>query len=150
MILRILVLFSSPFSSWEIPKYQFLAQILILLSMLWPSMTIKWSSHTLGASDIKWPVASSGQWWCPTLSECHRWPCVSHPARKFQGIPGQFSWAALERIEGIPCKTGGFTGPSAETNIDLVTSKLGGLWSHGYTKPLLTGVVPSQLSHHGS
>ena len=53
MILRILVLFSSPFSSWEIPKYPFLAQILILLSMLgydhiWPSNghPIRWAPVT--------------------------------------------------------------------------------------------------------
>lgn len=57
---------------------------------------------------------------------------------------------ATKRI--IPDLTGdspGFTGPSAETNIDLATPKLGGLRSQSYTRPLLTG-VPSQLLHHGS
>ena len=55
---------------------------------------------------------------------------------------------ATKRI--IPDLTGdspGFTGPSAETNIDLATPKLGGLRSQSYTRPLLTGVPSTQLSH---
>ena len=58
--------------------------------------------------------------------------------------------ATKRKIPDLTGDSPGFTGRSAETNIDLVTPKLGGLRSHGYTKPLLTGVVPSQLSHHGS
>ena len=90
MILRILVLFSSPFHP---RKYPFVAQIVLLLSMLW-LMDHLWPSNghpiLLGASDIKWPVSSSRQWWCPTFWEYHPSLCASHPAHKFQGYLGNF------------------------------------------------------------
>ena len=68
-------------------KYLFISHGVILLWMLSPS-----SGHPilLGASDIKWPVSSSAQWWCPTLWEYHPSLCASHPARKFQGYLGNF------------------------------------------------------------
>ena len=146
MILRILVLFSSPFSSWEIPKYPLLSP-----KSLWPAASSPMTlSESVGHHHCPDEEALIGAMMMPNAFRVSSVTLGKPLCSKISGIPGQFSWAALERIEGIPCKTGGFTGRSAETNIDLVTSKLGGLWSHSCTKPLLTGVVPSQLSHHGS
>ena len=97
--------FSSPFHP---RKYPFVAQIVILLSMLW-LMDHLWPSNghpiLLGASDIKWPVSSSRQWWCPTLWEYHPSLCASHPARKFQGYLGNFHelhWKLKKNCPGIP------------------------------------------------
>ena len=100
MILRILLLFSSPFSSWQIPLCRPNRYPTINAMTHGPFVTIK--SYTLGASDIKWPVSSSRQWWCPTLWEYHPSLCASHPARKISGIPGKFPWAALEAQENCP------------------------------------------------
>ena len=74
-------------------KYLFISHCVLLLSMLW-LMDHLWPANghpiLLGASDIKWPVSSSAQWWCPTLSGYRQWPCASHPAHRFQGYLGNF------------------------------------------------------------
>ena len=104
MILRILVLFSSPLSSWQIPLCRPNGYPTFNAMTHGPFVTIKW--YTLGASDIKWPVSSSRQW-CPTLWEYHPSLCASHPARKFQGYLGNFHelhWK-LKKIAQVSLKS---------------------------------------------
>ena len=108
MILRILVLFSSPFSSWEIPKYPFYRPN--------PYPTI--NAMTMTIYDHQMVIPYVGRQWhqmtgvligamiMPNAFSVSSVTLRKPPCSKISGIPGQFSWAAFERIEGIPCNRG--------------------------------------------
>ena len=102
MILRILLLFSSPFSSWQIPLCRPNRYPTINAMTHGPFVTIKWSSHFVGRQWHQMTGVLIAAMMMPNALRVSSVTLRKPPCSKISGIPGKFPWAALEAQEKLP------------------------------------------------
>ena len=102
MILRILVLFSSPFSSSQIPLCRPNRYPTINAMTHGPFVTIKWSSHFVGRQWHQMTGVLIAAMMMPNALRVSSVTLRKPPCSKISGIPGKFPWAALEAQENCP------------------------------------------------
>ena len=104
MILRILVPFSSPFSSWQISLYFTRRSPTINAMTHGPSMTSNWSSHFVGRQWHQMTGVLIGAMMMPNAFKVSSVTLRRPPCSKISGIPEKFPWAALEASSVEPSR----------------------------------------------